>query len=99
MTFLEAWENSRRIKENTDEAAIGAIFTGVNVADNFWDNFILVCNNKEGLAALLNISPEKVASWPPTVQKYLDKSKSEKNPESKEKTNIIDTGVEDHGVV
>jgi hypothetical protein len=93
MTFLEAWELSRSIKESHNDAAIGAIFTGINVAEDFWDNFILVCNNKEGLAALLNISPEKVASWPPAIQKHLEQAKSQKNPESKEKTHIIDTGV------
>jgi hypothetical protein len=94
MTFLEAWENIRSIKEQSDDAAIGAIFTGINVVDNFWDNFILVCNNKDGMAALLNISPEKIASWPPIIQSYLDKAKNHKNPESKEKTKIINTGEE-----
>jgi len=94
MTFLEAWENIRSIKEQSDDAAIEAIFTGINVVDNFWDNFILVCNNKDGMAALLNVSPEKIASWPPIIQNYLDKSKNHKNPESKEKTQIISTGEE-----
>lgn len=92
MTFLEAWEKARNIKESSDDAAIGAIFTGINVANNFWDNFILVCNNKEGMAVLLNVSPEKVASWPLAVQENLEKSKDHKNPEAKEKTHIIDTG-------
>lgn len=92
MTFLEAWEKVCGIKEHNDDAAIGAIFTGINVADDFWNNFIMVCNNNEGVAALLNVSPEKVASWPPMIQKYLDKSKSEKNPDAKEKTHMIDTG-------
>jgi len=92
MTFLEAWEKVRSIKEETNDAAIGAIFTGINVAEDFWNNFILVCNNKEGMATLLNVSPEKIASWPQIIQEYLEKSKSERNPESKEKTHIIDTG-------
>ncbi len=96
MTFLEAWERVRSIRESHDDAAIGAIFTGINVADDFWDNFILVCNNKEGLAALLNVSPEKIASWPPVIQQSLEKSKSLKNPESKEKTHMIDTGIKDN---
>lgn len=96
MTFLEAWERVRSIREAHDDAAIGAIFTGINVAEDFWDNFILVCNNKEGLAALLNVSPEKIASWPPAIQQSLEKSQSLKNPESKEKTHMIDTGIKDN---
>jgi hypothetical protein len=93
MTFLEAWESIRNIRESSNDAAIGAIFTGINVSEDFWDNFILVCNNKEGLGALLNISPEKVASWPPVVQQHLEQAKSQTNPESKEKTHMLDTGV------
>ena len=92
MTFLEAWENIRNIKEQSDDDAIGAIFTGINVVDDFWDNFILVCNNKDGMAALLNVSPEKIASWPFMIQSYLEKAKDHKNPDSKEKTKIISTG-------
>jgi hypothetical protein len=98
MTFLEAWENIRSIKEENDDAAIGAIFTGINVADDFWDNFILVCNNKEGLATLLKVSPEKIASWPPTIQQYLEKSKAHANPESKEKTHMLDTGIQNGNI-
>ncbi|NIQ15604.1 MAG: hypothetical protein GTO02_14765 [Candidatus Dadabacteria bacterium] len=91
-SFLEAWEKACRIKEAHDDAAVSAIFTGINVAEDFWDNFILVCNNNEGLAALLNVDSEKIASWPAIVQEHLEKAKSEKNPESKEKTHILDTG-------
>lgn len=92
MTFFEAWERVRSIKEHNDDAAITAIFTGINVADNFWDNFILVCNNKEGMSALLKVDSEKIASWPLIIQKYLEKSKAHKNPETKEKTQMLDTG-------
>jgi len=94
MTFLEAWEKIHSVKENHNHAAIDAIFSGINIADDFWDNFILVCNNKEGMAALLNVSPEKIASWGPTIEKYLDEAKNSKNPEAKDKTHIIDTGNE-----
>ena len=92
MTFLEAWENISSIKEQENDAAIDVIFTGLNVADDFWDNFILVCNNKDGLAALLGVSPDKVVSWPPIIQEHLNKAKAKDDPEAKEKTHIIDTG-------
>jgi len=95
MTFLETWERLQSIKEHNIDAAIGAIFTGFNVADDFWDNFILVCNNKEGLAALLKISPDKIALWPLLIKQNLEKAKSEKNPEAKEKTHILDTGIQE----
>jgi hypothetical protein len=92
MTFLETWERVRKLKESADEAAISAIFTGTNVSQDFWENFILVCNNKDGLSALLGVTPDKVAAWPHSIQKYLDESKSRNNPEEKEKSHIINTG-------
>ena len=92
MTFFEALERTRKLKENVDDAATSAIFTGKNVAEDFWDNFILVCNNKDGVAALLGVPPDKVANWPQQVQEHLDKTKDEDNPEAKEKTSMINTG-------
>jgi hypothetical protein len=92
MTFFEACEYAQRLKEHSDDAAISAIFTGQNIADDFWDNFILVCNNKNGLAALLGVSPEKVMSWPSSIQKHKEESKTKDNPEEKSKNQIINTG-------
>jgi hypothetical protein len=93
MRFLEAWNKVKSFCEDSDDTAISAIFSGINVAEDFWDNFLLVCNNKEGLAELLNVSPEKIASWSDRVQRYLDKSREHGNPEAKEKTQVMDTGV------
>lgn len=95
MTFLETWERLRSINEQNTDAAIGAIFTGINVAPDFWENFILVCNNKEGLATLLKINPDKVASWPLLIKQNLEKAKKERNPESKDTTHVMDTGVQE----
>ena len=94
MRFLEVWDKVCQFKEDHENLAVNAIFTGINVADDFWDNFIVVCNNKEGMAALLGVNPEKIASWPMKIQENLEKSKGQKNPEAKDKdkTKIIDTG-------
>lgn len=91
MTFLEAWERSRGLKES-HTAAVDAIITGLNVSEDFWDNFILVCNNKGGMADLLNVTPEKIASWPAAISSNLNKSKSGINSPEKEKGKLIDTG-------
>ena len=74
---------------------IGMRILEIIKSGNFWDNFILVCNNKEGLANLLKVSPDKVASWPLLIKQNLEKAKKEKNPESKETTHIIDTGMQE----
>lgn len=93
MRLLEVWDKMKAYREETDHSAINAIFTGLNVSADFWDNFILVCNNEEGLSRLLNVSPEKVASWPARIQDHLDKSQQHENPEDKEKTQVMGTGI------
>lgn len=92
MRFLEAWEKVRHIAEDDNAAALSAITTGTNVASDFWDNFIMVCNNKEGVAALLNVPPEKVATWPSLIQKMLDEEQPEDTDATK--TSLIHTGSE-----
>lgn len=97
MNFLEAWYKSQRLKENSNHAALLAVVTGLNVAEDFWDNFILVCNNKEGMAELLNVSPEKIASWPAIIKTNLDKAKTHNFDEEDPKTKIMDTGEREEG--
>ena len=70
MTLLQTWDKISPINENHDVATT-AIVTGQNIDENFWDNFILVCNNKDGLASLLNVSPDKIVTWPSRIQQHL----------------------------
>lgn len=75
MTLLQTWDKIVPLNEDTNEdAAMSAIVTGTNVDENFWDNFILVCNNKNGVAELLNISPDRIATWPSRIQMYMKKA-------------------------
>lgn len=90
MRFLEAWERVRQFAEESDSAALSAITTGQNVAEDFWDNFIMVCNNKEGVAALLGVAPEKVATWPSIVKNAMDQAEPEDADQTK--TSLIHTG-------
>lgn len=90
MRFLEAWDRVQEFVESDNDTALSAITTGQNVASDFWDNFIMVCNNKEGVAALLGVSPEKVAMWPTMVKEKLDQAEPEDSDSTK--TNLIHTG-------
>lgn len=40
---------------------------------SFWDEFISLCSNSEGLADLFGVSKEKINSWPTRISEYLDK--------------------------
>ncbi len=90
MRFLEAWDRVRQLVEHNDQVALSAITTGKNVSEDFWDNFILVCNNKEGLAELLDVSPEKVATWSIKIKQKMDHVEPEEV--NHKKTSLINTG-------
>lgn len=92
MRFLEAWDRVQHFVENDNSAALSAITTGQNVASDFWDNFIMVCNNKDGMSALLGVPPEKIATWPSMIQKLLDEAEPEDTDNTK--TSLIHTGEE-----
>lgn len=89
---MQLWNNISLIKENVAETpAMKAIRTGLNIDDNFWNNFILICNNPEALSELLDVNMEKVASWGNKVKHNLDLVKNNKE-NNKQLTKVIDTG-------
>ncbi len=91
MSFLKAWDKVRQFREDTDDAALSAIETGNNVADDFWNNFITVCNNKEGVASLLGVTTSKVATWQQTIKDKMDQAGQ--SAETKVNHKIINTGT------
>jgi hypothetical protein len=79
LTFGQLWDcmQSERLGEGHgglgETPAMQAVRTGLNQSDDFWDQFLLVCNNAEHLADLLGVPAQKIASWRPRVQKELEK--------------------------
>jgi hypothetical protein len=39
---------------------------------SFWDEFISLCSNAEGLSQLLGVSKEKVNSWPSKIKEGIN---------------------------
>lgn len=95
ISFLKLWENMQKDAEDIDTQAMKAIRTGLNVREDFWDDFIRVCNNSDDLAELLEVRPDQVSGWGENVRSNLDKvnkaDSAGKGPEEP-KTKIIDTG-------
>lgn len=95
ITFLEISDRmmSDREEKKADETQeVRAIKTGLNVRDDFWDDFLRVLNDKTGLSALLEVSPEEIARWSARVSQYLNKVR-DTNDVDNEKTKILDTGM------
>jgi len=95
VSFLQLWENMSQQREHADTKAMMAIRTGMNISDDFWDNFISVTNNADALAELLGVREDQVRSWGGRVQEALEKVKTADDNgegEEKPKTKLLDTG-------
>jgi hypothetical protein len=72
--LFENMDRSRRLeKENEDKQAMEAIANGMNIDENFWQNFMMVLNNTEALSSLLGVPAIKLNKWRSRVSKYLTK--------------------------
>lgn len=61
---------------------------------SFWDEFISLCSNADGLSELLGVSAEKIRSWPAKVHEALEKLERHHavDPAQKEKSELMPTG-------
>ena len=89
--IMEHMEVYREEKHgNNDRKSAEAIRTGINIREDFWDDFLLLINNSGALAELLNVPATKVSSWRSRVQKYLDQVKAEDDvPDPKKRAKMI----------
>jgi len=75
--FARLFENmdsfKRAKKELEDSLSLDAIKIGMNLDENFWKNFILLLNNPDALAKLLDVPSHKITTWYSKINKYLNK--------------------------
>lgn len=92
-------EDAALLDGGEESKAMRVVRTGVGLRQskscgNFWDDFIAICNDGEGLAELLNVPSEKVGSWASKIQEILDKVESADDQEtSKKKAEVVPTGI------
>lgn len=98
-SFQRLWENIQAAKENKsphDDRAMSAIRTGIGVREDFWDDFLLVINNSEGLSQLLDVPVTKISGWHDKVRHALDKVKqADGQPDPKDNGKLLKTGQPD----
>lgn len=96
-SFQRLWENMQAAKENNlpqDDKAMSAIRTGIGVRNEFWDDFLLVINNSEGLSELLDVSVTKISTWHEKIKKCLEKvQNADSEPEQKKNSKVVKTGL------
>jgi hypothetical protein len=98
VSFAKLWENMETSRKGThlDDGAIEAIRNGINVREDFWDDFLLVINNAGALSQLLDVPVTKISAWHDRVKKALDKvTQADSVPEPKDKGKMLKTGMPD----
>ena len=93
--LLEHMYAPEKDAEHIDTKSMKAIRTGIAVKEDFWDDFVQVCNNAEGIAELLGVRPEQVGGWGSRVKHNLDRVRNADaagEGEEKPKTKVLDTG-------
>ena len=97
MNFQRLWENMELAKEKkqpVENKATSAIRTGLGISEDFWEKFILLLNNAEGLGALLDIDPDTIGTW---ATKINDARKQVTDADTKEDVNknrkLVKTGL------
>lgn len=93
VSFMKLWENIEKFKEESDTDAMQAIRTGLNIRDDFWDDFLSVINNSEALSGLLDVPTTKISSWHSKITDALSQVKhSDETPEVGKNTKMLPTG-------
>ena len=94
ISFQKLWEKLEEFDDDVpnEDKAISVIRTGLGVDSNFWNNFLQVINNADGLSELLDCPVEKIVRWRSKIQEYLDKVEDQDKPKIHKKNKIIKTG-------
>lgn len=60
----------------------------------FWDDFIDMCGDAQGLSTLLQVEPQKIMKWPSRIREMLEKLKQHdaENPGADDRDEVIPTG-------
>lgn len=106
VTFAQLWEQIENNKarqsplmtSGEEERALSVVRLGKEMHDedetSFWDEFISLCGSADSLSALLDVSREKVLSWPSQIKEMLDKLEKHtaESPTEKEDKQLMPTG-------
>jgi Sec7-like guanine-nucleotide exchange factor len=97
--LLEQLEKSPLMDSGLESKGMQVVRKGLslrNKDDNsFWDDFIQICSNTDGLAELLNVKKEVISSWTAKVKEAIasiEKHDQQTNT-SQEDDKLMPTGV------
>lgn len=94
-SFLKLWENMNN-DENTSEndKSLEAIRMGINIRDDFWEDFLKLVNNAEALSDLLDVPLTKISKWRQIIKQAKEKvSDMDSNVKAKKNLKLMKTGI------
>lgn len=90
-SFIQFLEN----KDNSfiENKALSAIKTGKNIQEDFWEQFLLLLNNSDGLSELLDVPETKIITWRDKIQKAIKHvEQANDHDKTSKKNKIMHTG-------
>jgi len=83
-----------------ESAAMTVVRSGLDIRSDecgsFWDDFMNVCNNADGMAELLDVPAEQIANWSSKIREMVSKIEAADDEEagsSDKKASVITTGT------
>lgn len=78
-----------------ESRALQVVKSGLNIRQkqecgNFWDDFLQVMSNTEGVCELLDVRPDQVSKWNHKIRQLKDQAEAEGDGE--QKTEMLPTG-------
>lgn len=99
MQTMKEDEEAALLDSGEESKAMRVVRTGIGLRNNkdcgnFWDDFISVCNDGEGLSELLEVPADKISNWASRVKEMMDKVDGEDDQITTEKkSKIVSTGA------
>ena len=92
-TFSEYMDSVKSLfGDNKDTQAKAVIRSGINLRPDFWDDFMSITNDAEGVSQLLDVPKEKVANWASLIKDAVEDVEATDNEEKGGRSEILGTG-------
>ncbi len=97
ISFHRLCENMDLVKIRSispqNNKAVEIVRAGLNIDNDFWDKFIQVIGNSDGVADLLDVPKEKIIGWSSKIRKIIDQINNHDDETAKEeKSKMMPTG-------
>jgi len=94
VSFAKLWEMMDQPvgDDDLDSKAMEAIRIGINIREDFWDDFLQLINDSSALSDLLGIEEAKISGWHARIKEHLDKVQSSDDVPDEGKKELLGTG-------